>query len=219
MDTYTPIQWLVSPEGMGHVGCPQCRTAITARQEEGFLNHSLRLDPCATCGKVIDNMTGTILVRRDNAMFLDAETARTATWYHATVRENWIDDLMECERRAQPYPWYVPGETVPMIHVGTRQAAQDRAERLMERDQPNRMYMYTVRLRTDAPMSQYVVDDLPSAPDYAGYCDGKPEYSKMGATRYVNRYESLGSISLLVNTTALEVVSRETMRFPQMASA
>lgn len=124
-------------------------------------------------------------VIEDNSKFFDDSLTLGSSWYHATSRENWLDTLQACDD-----DWFIP-----LVHVGTVEAATDRMK--FYRWVP-KVYMYKVRLKTGTVLNTEVFEDednWPETPD--DLWDGSEAF------RYVNGFESVGSVSLLVNPRQL----------------
>ncbi len=167
--------------------CMFCDTYIPLRYHGFSRNLRPGMDPC--CDKALQdfgNHTVVDVLAKD-AKFLDSARTLGASWYHATSRENWLSDVTDHEDE-----WFVP-----LVHLGTEMAAADRMR--FYRWLP-KTYMYKVRLKDDTVLSPDIFedeDDWPETPD--DLWDGTQAF------RYVNGFEAVGSISLLVNPLHLIV--------------
>ena len=102
-------------------------------------------------------------------------------WWHGTTRAHWED---------------TPENAV--VHIGTRQAAKERAE--IQRVTP--AFLYKVRLKDGVSFVRDVEDDCNEWPeDY--------ERHHPWVHRYVNKYESPGSVSAYTRFSNLEIIDRK----------
>lgn len=173
--------------------CMFCSTYISLESHGYSRDINPSFDPCCDKAReVFPNHTVTDVLAGE-AKFLDASTTLGATWYHITNRKNWIEDLTDGEDE-----WFVP-----LVHLGTELAAADRMK--FYRWSPV-AYMYKVRLMEDSVLNPDIFvdeDEWPETPD--DLWDGTEVF------RYVNSYEAVGSISLLVNP--LKIVVEEVKVF------
>lgn len=198
--------WVVAPENMSAIFCDNCGTYATLEQNAIFDNGST--DNCRECGAFLSYTISGLSVRSDNAQFLDAAEVRKATWFHATLRNDWVGDLTQTN--AQVHSEDSTGEPSLMVHVGTADAALTRLIDAMKSQNQTEGYVYELRIKDSAEIHDLVYDDAnETCPEWSYQC-GPKGYST-GVTRYVNRYESIGSISLLINSEAFEVVNVTTV--------
>lgn len=190
----------------GHTGliCPTCDSAMTEAAWEKQINKAGLRMTCSACGVSTVRWLGQLKnytpdnaeigVTAESEKFLDAETSRTSTWFHATTRENWFEGINESEDL--------------LVHVGMKSTAEARIAQLLREDGGD-YYLWEIRLKETAQVNGAILDDKNEWPsrigdhfndDYAGYS------SDYEATRYVNRWETPGALSLLVQAGALEVV-------------
>lgn len=164
--------------------------------------------PCAQCKRRITVYSAGLRVLNDSAPHMDAQKVREDLWYHTTTTAHWIEQLIEGETADRDFLVRMEQnpdlDTTVMVHLGTVDAALDRAG---HRTAFETVYMYVVRLKPGVEIAQVVKEDTnDSCPNYAGFCE-RDGYSTE-VTRYVNMYESPGSISLLANRKSFEVVDR-----------
>lgn len=203
MSTTLNPSWSIAPEGMSAIFCDDCGTYATMEQNATF--DSGCTDNCRSCGAFISYTISGLSVRADNAHFLDVAEVRKASWFHATLRSDWMGDLAQTNAQVQSAG--VTKDDQFMAHVGTLDAALARLIDAMKfKDADTVGYVYELRIKDSADIHDLIYDDEnETAPQWAHECTSKG-YSK-DVTRYVNRYESIGSISLLINSDAFEVVS------------
>lgn len=136
---------------------------------------------------------GSIL--RDAVKFADDDVTRANSWFHATTRENWLDDL-----RASA----LADGSMPLVHLGTREAAEDRARAVGVRtNQP--WFLYQVKVNDDAVLApEITTDDNDEAPLFSSDVQYFRDYADV--TRYVNEFECVGSVSLIADPSKITVV-------------
>lgn len=110
-----------------------------------------------------------------------------ATWYHSTQVDQWL------EKVTQKNIW---------VHIGSRQAAIDRASRVTrqgyrvaQRTALHHLALNIKDLYIDPVTVGDIGDDWSENLDHTGY----------NAIKYVNEYEDYGSLSLLVSPRLLRV--------------
>lgn len=158
-----------------------------------------------------------LLVVPSSHHLLDIETAQDAVWFHSTNVSNWLERVQS--GLASEYFGMEDGE-VPYVHVGTKEAAMDRANEIYadnygnDEETSDDAFMYQVRLKKDAVVSTHISEDTN---DWFFLVEDKHKAKMEGdALRYVNRWESEGSISMLVDPNALELVSVEVIKVSPM---
>jgi hypothetical protein len=171
--------------GRSTVRCPYCKMPVTRWQKQKLLEQGSIFCQNLSCeGYLFGLEDADIAVLPGSAKFFDTDAVRPATWYHATYMENWMGTVLTNDHCY-----------LPILHIGTRQSALDRAKH------QGYSYLYSIKVDEDATINPTVVDDA---------TDGWDEYAEdyqYGITRYVNRWESPGSISLLANPLAITVIS------------
>lgn len=116
----------------------------------------------------------------------NADLVFKAEWYHSTNKANWIDDVLN-----NPYGMYGATTTnPPVIHVGSLEAAQDRAAH------EDYKYMYKVTFVQGTSVDSRLGEDITSFPQTMKELRHSTDSDIL---RYVNRWESPGSVSLLVD--------------------
>lgn len=204
-------RFVLAPEGYSGAYCDECGSFF---KDDEINDVSVRCNICLRHSRGGRIITG---VRYSDVPLFDDDTARDTDWYHITTRDTWGDDIRSESSPHQPF-----------IHVGSLEAAQRRMRDLIAQHHVNgettpipKFYGYRVQISADAPLSPHVLPDFDNAAPSSAhqalkrmkqYPDDYEEfygsYELYGATRYVNEYESHGSISLIVNPEAIEVLER-----------
>ena len=186
------------------VRCMECDSYITSEQEDYiFRSRFIEDDACHMCGMDLFEESVVTDIHPDSEYLLDIQNAKDEVWYHATDREDWMGDLLEDKNPED--------DSVPLVHIGTLAAASY----IMAQKYAcftETIYLYRVRLSPDAVIDVDLYEDENLWPertnDIGCFAD---------AFRYVNRWESTGSISMLVDPEHLIVekvtaLSQEEMR-------
>lgn len=193
--------WSIAPEGKSGAYCFQCQYHF----DKELINSGAQAWECPGCGSgTLEGLTG-VSILPEALEFLDDEAVLNTTWFHTTIREDWDERLKGHQ-----------GEDTPLTHLGTLEAATVRMEDLKrERESeglaPAQFYLYEVALLPTMSISESLADDdNDSAPESVKDWrrDRFEKYDLFGCTRYVNMYESVGSISLLANPHHFEVVNK-----------
>lgn len=196
----TLAEVLVAPKGMSPAACPACERYQPGSLFEHAVGFKFR---CHHCAKVSSIRDYRVDLQAGQEALLDDAAVRAASWYHVSLHENWLDG-------AKSFTNVVGGK--PMVHVGSKDAALDRLRDIGRRPAP--AHLYEVRLRAKAEIAPGLFKDEDYWPKFSSDLAGRhrwPGFSRGGATRYVNHYEASGSISLIVNCVALELVRHEVM--------
>lgn len=171
--------------GRSTVRCPYCKMGVTRAQKQKLLEQGSIYCMNLSCdGYLFGLEDADIAVLPGSAKFFDANAVRSASWYHATYMEDWMGAVFSNAV-----------EDFPILHIGTRNAALDRAKH------QGYSYLYRIKVDEDTTIHPQVVDDATTSWD-----DLAVNYPH-GITRYVNRWESPGSISLLAHPLAITVTA------------
>lgn len=138
-----------------------------------------------------------------SVQFLDSDVTRETVWFHSTAVENWDVEVSTVR------PTFVCGSnemlSVPYVHVGTLDAAMERFN-----DSTNGSgWLYEIRIKDEAVLAGEVYEDQNDWEAWVrtGFFEGVLEDKKRcDVIRYVNRWESVGSISLITDPRFIEVV-------------
>lgn len=176
--------------GLSGMVCTNCKKHLTNPEEqevltEYFLQHD--------CGKelYIEGVRVKVLHRYQH--LLDIKKARKQPfWYHATNDENWPKDN---KNPRQGDVW--------LAHIGSKESALDRAAH------QGYSSIYKLTIDPETHWSPHVTDDWNEWPTVLEELDMEIYHKFSEVTRYVNRYEIPGSISLLVASDKIHVVDCE----------
>lgn len=158
--------------------CPTCGRAPTRKHEIRLISSDAAECPC---GEIYDATEATVLVGQNSEKFLDLLTTRESIWWHGTHQHDWPRKPIE-----DPDLYYV--------HIGTYHAAYMRAR------QEKAAYLHKVVLYWPTKVSPIFLKDR-------GWWPQKIEgFDLADAYRYVNRWESPGSISLLVDPLCIKTL-------------
>lgn len=189
-----PLVVPLAPQGKAALMC-QCGEFATYEQEDQAVREHFYL--CSSCGKhvFLGRHSG---IKEDALTFYDTDVTLNSHWYHATASEDWFNAITN----ANP---------LPMVHIGTKFAAESRA-RVMRDSIPHRgkqWWIYQLSIKPGTDIAPLVLDDFNGdAPETSDQAEQHLLYAENGVTRYLNRYESVGSISLLANPHCLVVVDK-----------
>jgi hypothetical protein len=184
----------IAIEGYGILACLTCGTFLdpSIPSEEMF-----RYVPqCQNCNDEVSIEQSTCAIRESSLPVLDDDTLRDTVWYHSTINPNWDTDIKTSADR-------------PVVHLGTKEAAIERIIALRKEGQTHDIHVFEVKVTPTAPISAALHFDNNSNQPQG--CDEMAERKDMtgdGVNRYLNRYENQGSISLMANPQAFEVVGR-----------
>jgi hypothetical protein len=217
---YAGMKWDLAPKGYSGGYCDRCASFFTTSEIEDADEHNSLLS-CRVCRKI--HTTGQLqsAVRYEDRKFFDKEVTRETEWYHVSTKPNWEEAITEMESSEQP-----------LIHAGSLDAAESRMNYIKTLDDDySRMkgvtdtannhvtwgpdakfYRYTLRITDDAKIANTLLpdadDDAPLTSSGSAYGKYKDRYARTGVTRYVNEYESHGSVSVMMHPSAFDVVER-----------
>ena len=192
-------EYPVAIEGFSAMACPRCETFFSLDTEADAWqdNHNYTCENCGETNFIYDLIFS---VREDSVKFLDDPEVTATTWFHTSVHENWYEHIFSG----------FEGDEIPAVHLGTEQAALDRVVALEYFNYDSApMYLYEVKLKDGVDIAPVLSLDDNSLPEYVTDLTGYKDYSATGVSRYLNAYESPGSISLLANPECFDVVSRK----------
>ena len=171
---------------MRNLRCPACSELLTSAQHKALRSWTSEVE-CSRCGMSRMNIYDVdVDIQKGCEKYLDDDVVRKVKWHHTTNAYDWLDQVQNAWEK-------------PIVHVGTFQAAMARSRDIKGNTVRTSRYRHVVRISEDATIDPVVQEDQ----DY--WMNSWEEY-KFDVTRYVNRFESPGSISLLVNPNFLEFV-------------
>jgi hypothetical protein len=168
------------------MNCPDCGAALKASHVKLMAGNDWAY--CA-CGKRMDFGDVEIKLTPANPSyrFLDKEEVKKETWFHASYKEDWLQNPEK-------------GEDFE-AHVGTEDAAFDRA-----------LTVYATRSSLDQPFYLYEVklDDSVTVSDRIAVDENDTEVTEHDAdvTRYINKWEAPASISLALSASKLIITGK-----------
>jgi len=172
--------------------CPGCGKPASRTEHASLLIAGYAVE--CECSVVYDTESAEIVLRQGSLKYLDPAEVFNNYWWHTTDKNNWFNDI-----RNYHGMWE---QDMPMVHLGTFNAACDRGR------WEGYSNLFRIRLKNSAKILPEVWDDATIWPSLA------VEYD-YDIIRYINRWESAGSISLLVNPNAMIVA--ETRPYPAAA--
>ena len=201
---YEDMPWDLAPEGYSGAYCGDCGSFFTD-DDVDTASESSPLT-CSACGEVSDQGVLPSAVRYNDRRLFSKSAVRKDTWYHITVRKNWVGDITEEQ----------DVDYQPFVHLGSKEAALTRMKALVEdevyagKNGETQYYCYEVRIKPQAPIADAVLPDdneiAPAMPVEMNYNYTGDGYEAYGVSRYVNEFESHGSISLLAHPSSFEVI-------------
>lgn len=201
----TVMKQSASNNGLSPFSCAHCGEHTSKLMETQMRSaHNARVDEspfrCA-CGESISVADSTLTVIPSSAPLLDDENVKSVTWFHATNVYNWLEEVSfdygeEDEDMLRPY-----------VHLGSKEAALELAKwkYLEENDDENDMfYLWQVTLNVEAVLADFVLED--NNDWFYEVTDSAREALGANAVRYLNKWESAGSLSLLADPRYLTAV-------------
>ena len=178
------------------LSCIHCNTVLSKEDAHNIIKEIEYEEyfKCS-CGKGSSIEELDVFILPTSIHLLDKDVAKDNIWFHTTNRENWETKVKTAER-------------VPYIHAGTFEAAMERHE-----DRKSTYgWIYELRMKPECELADDVYSDLNRWDDEVDE-DGIFEPDDIhydhpkDALRYVNKWESVGSISLLMDPRMMEVVA------------
>jgi hypothetical protein len=156
---------------------------------------------CERCGDV----EGRISVLPDSSHLLDLQTAMESTWYHATCVDDWYEKIQSGSGMKKHQGKFL------YIHAGTEAAARDIAEdRYFKTPAPGeKIVLNELILRPETILMERMVDDHETWEGFHSVTKKSTEAISNDGFRYVNRWESPGAISILVDARKVALVARK----------
>lgn len=126
-------------------------------------------------------------------LLVRTEDVYSQTWYHSTQTTNWVSEIKEAET---------------FVHFGTKEAALERLQLNNNWSKDNlEGEIYELRLKRSAVISPTIHDDDNRFPEMLEQGkEGDNQISRNKISRYVNQWESPGSVSIIGDIKYFEVV-------------
>ena len=196
--------------GLSPFRCGNCGNHIE-KSAERFSSYwqEVPVLACETCG---DAQAGCITVAPSSAHLLQKTAVKESVWYHATYVEDWFEKVSTGHGMKRETGDFL------YIHVGTEDASRDLADSKYfthPRD-GERIMLYKLKVKSDAVLAPSILNDIETWWDYSSVTAETNTAIGGDAVRYLNRWESPGSISLLVDARMLELVNVEELRDPKV---
>lgn len=165
--------------------CSNCNTPIGPRRTKSLLTH--HVTECGNCKEKIDHHIVKVETLPSAKKFEDSDYAKKASWWHGTMKERWGK-------------WIRSAPTSSNVHVGTYNAALARRASFID---ARPWHVFKVRLREGVEVSDTIHPD--------SYVNSVEAYPGV-AQRYLNIWESPGSISMAVCKSDIEVVEHRLLQ-------
>lgn len=190
-------------DGLSPFACTRCGKYSTKGMEiQMRYSHNARVNSspflCA-CGKGISVEDSTLTIIPSSAPLLNDATVKNVTWFHATNVYNWLEEVS--------FEGEDGDEDSPYVHLGSKEAALELAKwkYLEENDDDNDMfYLWQVTLNVEAVLADVILED--NNDWFYEVTDSARKALGADAVRYLNKWESAGSISLLADPRYLTAV-------------
>lgn len=144
---------------------------------------------CPNCGLSVRKADCDILVRPSSERYRDLDAVMSSSWFHFTFVDDWFNVVTG------------KGQLTPAVHVGTFDAAVERGRDAINYYDTPTNDLYEIRFK---PGTKF--DDLIHS-DKENRWEERASDLPYDAARYVNKYESPGSISIICDPRVLEVVA------------
>lgn len=178
------------------VNCQQCGEPLGS-----FGARAMISEEYAECDCGFDNdlekLQITLTPKNPSYKFLDKNEVKKATWYHATDKDNWLEEIEVHDEKDSSEHF--------LAHIGTEAAAFDRAitNYAPHRDWQKLFYIYEVALAEDAT----IADEIPQDENKDSSLK-----SESDVVRYINRWEDMASISLAVRSNKLRIIGKRLVK-------
>lgn len=163
--------------------CLACKTHASKYSQNQFLRSLVVY--CQKCDQYNDESEVGVKVVPSSAQYIKIAPTRQSYWYHSTYVDRWGEKYTEF------------GDP---IYLGTRNAAIRRYKDLASDPTFTKEsgWLYKVKLKPRVKIHRYVLDDDHLMPSTAEFQDR--------VVRYVNLFESVGSISLVTRADQFDIV-------------
>lgn len=193
-------------DGYSIYSCRSCNASFSNVQVQKFRVDFMNM--VCSCGDKMNLVDSAVSVLPESAHMLDIDEVKSSVWYHATESDNWLDAVKQLE-------------LIPYVHIGTRKAAMDRAKQISKRSlrrtgKNSKIWLWQVTVDSNASIASSILDDEDDWLTAVTECSVKGLGGN--AIRYVNRYESTGSVSLLIDPTFISSDSVEEIPAESLAA-
>jgi len=177
--------------GLSAYRCINCGKHLSKSLEQKLLSEYFA--DCNNCGLTQWASDLDVSVLPTYQKFLRASEVKRVSWWHATTTKDWYGALSESE---------VKTGDAPYVHLGSFESACSLAD--LKHSAGMTWYINRVQLKPSAHVARAVFDDRNYWPIDSEDLDEFPGFGQI--TRYVNRYEIVGSISLIADYRSFSVV-------------
>lgn len=174
--------------GRGVLQCSECTHALpdTNPGEYSVI--------CLTCGdeqfETGDNHL--LAVEADAHLLTDNKALEEYTFYHATSRKNWAEDIIQAG--------------VP-VHVGSIEAALGRVEDIVLTSdsyiEGDDIHLYEIKVSAESILDRVIRDETYWAEELEDFLEWTGD---LKVVRYINTWENPGSLSLILDPSAMTIV-------------
>lgn len=192
-------------DGLSPFACLHCGTHTTKTMETQMRsshNAWVQGDPfTCVCGQSISVDKSALTIIPSSGPLLDEETVKAVTWFHATNVYNWLEEV------SFDYGEDDDDMIRPYVHLGSKEASLElgKWKYLEENDDDDDMfYLWQVTLNVEAILGDGVLED--NNDWFYDVTESARKTLGADAIRYLNKWESAGSISLLADPRYLTAV-------------
>lgn len=158
---------------------------------------------CPECANECSGYDVGVALRVDSKKFLNKQEVLDTKWFHTSTYENWEATVGHQAAEGRDY-----------VHLGTKDAARERNEIVAVNIDDDPLYIYEIEIDRSSSIEDkvYYEDpfdnrDLPKVQG-SNSSDVTKASDEPGITRYVNHFESPGSISLVVDPSKIRILSK-----------
>lgn len=200
----------VAEPGTSGKRCMDCNEYLPASlvaEIDSFDNAGKRFN-CNSCNGLIDWSVGHVpyvveVLPEDAEPLISKEAVKNQSWFHATTVPNWGEDIMD----AGVY-----------IHAGSEVAAEERIKAVQRYTPTAEYYVYELRLKASSKVADDIYYDDNNWPETidASSASGpkKDVVNKYQVNRYVNVWETAGTVSLLSDPNMFNIVGVKVIEIP-----
>lgn len=189
-----PMDAIAAANGLSAFSCTRCKQHLPKTAESRFWDDNVGYEcPCGATMSIYSLGYETALLP-SSAPLLEKEAVKNVHWFHATAREDWMHAVTS-------------GELIPYVHVGSRESALERAAQEYFTNTHSftpSIYLWEVSIRPEAVIADDILNDEDNWCRTVTQC--AREHIGGDVQRYLNKRESAGSISLMLDPRTLLAV-------------